>query len=160
MIEYLSMIISHDCVEMDPIKVARVLAWLTPMNKKDVQQFLGFTNFYHRLIWGFSDTAWPLFDLTKKGLAWSWGLAEAEAFQALKDAVTNDLVLILPDESQLYHLEADSLDFALGVVLSQVGPNKKWHPVMFFSKSLNSVQQNYETHDKEMLTIVHALEEW
>jgi hypothetical protein len=50
-IEYLGVIISHNHVKMDPIKVASVAAWPTPENKKDVQQFLGFTNFYRRFIW-------------------------------------------------------------------------------------------------------------
>ena len=31
---------------------------------------------------------------------------------------------------------------------------------MFYSKSLSSVEQNYEIHDKEMLAIIWALEEW
>ena len=54
----------------------------------------------------------------------------------------------------------DSSNFTSGVVLSQEGPNKKWHLVMFYSKSLSPVQHNYEIHNKEMLTIVQALEEW
>jgi len=37
---------------------------------------------------------------------------------------------------------------------------EKWHPVAFYSKSLSPVEQNYEIHDKEMLTIICALEEW
>ena len=60
------MIISHDHIEMDPVKVAGVANWPTPANRKDVQQFLGFTNFYRRFIWDFSDDARPLFNLTKK----------------------------------------------------------------------------------------------
>ena len=36
----------------------------------------------------------------------------------------------------------------------------KWHPVAFYSKSLSSVEQNYKIHDKEMLAIIRALEEW
>jgi len=36
----------------------------------------------------------------------------------------------------------------------------KWHPVAFYSKSLSSVERNYEIHDKKMLAIIHALEEW
>jgi hypothetical protein len=67
MIEYLD--ISHNHVEMDPVKVAGVAAWPMPENKKDVQQFLGFTNFYRRFIWVFLDIAQPLFNLTKKGVA-------------------------------------------------------------------------------------------
>ena len=38
--------------------------------------------------------------------------------------------------------------------------NRKWHSVAFYSKSLSSVEWNYEIHDKEMLAIIHALEEW
>jgi len=36
----------------------------------------------------------------------------------------------------------------------------KWHPVVFYSKSLSSVEQNYKIHDKEMLAIICTLEEW
>ena len=159
-IEYLGVIISHDHVRMDPVKIAGVAAWPAPTNRKDVQQFLGFTNFYRRFIGGFSDVARPLFDLTKKDVRWVWGDAEASAFQTLKDLVTSEPVLILPDPSRPYRLEADSSDFATGAVLSQLGSDEKWHPVAFFSKSLNDVQRNYEIHDKEMLAIIRALEEW
>jgi len=36
----------------------------------------------------------------------------------------------------------------------------KWHPVAFYSKSLSSMKQNYKIYNKEMLAIIHALEEW
>ena len=61
------MIISHNRVKMDPVKVAGVAAWPTPENKKDVQQFLGFTNFYRRFIWGYSRIARPLNELLASG---------------------------------------------------------------------------------------------
>jgi len=32
--------------------------------------------------------------------------------------------------------------------------------VVFYSKSLSSVERNYKIHDKEMLAIIRALEEW
>jgi len=36
----------------------------------------------------------------------------------------------------------------------------KWHPVVFYSKSLSSMERNYEIHNKEMLAIIRVLEEW
>jgi hypothetical protein len=45
-IEYLGVIISHNKVEMDPVKIAEVADWPTPSNKKEVQSFVGFVNFY------------------------------------------------------------------------------------------------------------------
>jgi hypothetical protein len=51
-IEYLSVIISHNKVEMDPVKIAEVADWLMPSNKKEVQSFIGFINFYQHFIPG------------------------------------------------------------------------------------------------------------
>jgi len=44
-VEYLGVIISHNSVSMDPVKIAGVTEW-PATNKKEVQSFLGFTNFY------------------------------------------------------------------------------------------------------------------
>jgi hypothetical protein len=45
-IEYLGIIISHNKVEIDPVKIAGVVDWPMPSNKKEVQSFVGFVNFY------------------------------------------------------------------------------------------------------------------
>jgi hypothetical protein len=58
----------------------------------------------------FSDATRLLFDLTGKRAPWVWTELEATAFQAIKDAVTQEPVLVLPDESKPYRLEADSSD--------------------------------------------------
>jgi hypothetical protein len=69
LIEYHRVIISHNHVEIDLVKVARVAAWPGPENKKDMPQFLSFIHFYWSFIWGFSRITWPLFDLMKKDVA-------------------------------------------------------------------------------------------
>ena len=76
-------------------------------------------------------------------------------------AVTTAPTLASPQDSEPFRIEADSSDFASGAVLSQQLPREeKWHPVAFYSKSLSPVERNYEIHDKEMLAIICALEEW
>jgi len=45
-INYLRVIISHNSVTMDLVKIAGFTEWPTPTNKKEVQSFLRFTNFY------------------------------------------------------------------------------------------------------------------
>jgi hypothetical protein len=53
------------------------------------------------------------------------------------------------------------LDYATGGVLSQQSlDDLKWHPITFYSKSLNAIKCNYGIHDKEMLAVMRALEEW
>jgi len=76
-------------------------------------------------------------------------------------AVTTVPVLVSPQGSEPFHIEANSFDFAFRAVLSQQLPGEeKWHPVAFYSKSLSPVERNYEIHDKEMLAIICVLEEW
>jgi hypothetical protein len=160
-VEYLGVIISHNSVAMDPVKIAGVAEWPEPTNKKEVQSFLGFTNFYRRFIKDFSDHARPLFDLTRNDSKWHWEANEQSAFDGLKRSVTSAPVLISPDPTKPFRIEADSSDFATGAVLSQVSTeDDKWHPVAFLSKSLSPVERNYEIHDKEMLAIIRSLQEW
>jgi len=75
--------------------------------------------------------------------------------------VTTAPVLASPQDSEPFRIEADSSDFASRAILSQWLPREeKWQPVVFYSKSLSPVERNYKIHDKEMLAIICALEEW
>ena len=144
-------------VEMDPVKVSRVLEWLESRNKREVQCFVRFVNFYQWFVKDFSHHTRALFDLTKKDVGWNWGKSEQASFNQLKELITSAPVLVLPNNSLPYHIEADSSNAATGAVLSQQTfseNGRKWHPIAFFSKSLSPVERNYEIHDKEMLAII------
>jgi hypothetical protein len=155
------MIISHRQAVMDSVKIAGVAEWPIPESKKKAQSFLGFTNFYHQFIEGFSHLARPLFDLTQNELKWHCDNLECSAFESMKEQIVSTPILMFLDDSQLFWVEADSSDFATGAVLSQKSPaDDKWHPVAYYSKSLNPVEWNYEIYDKEMLAIIQALEDW
>ena len=149
------MIISHNYIKMDLAKVAGIAEWPVPSTKKEVQSFLGFTNFYWRFIQDFSHHARPLFNLTKNNVKWHWSAEEQSAFNTLKGLITSAPILASPDNTRPFCIEADSLDFATGAVLSQQSPDDgTWHPVTFLSKSLSVVEQNCEIYDKEMLAII------
>ena len=159
-VEYLGLIVSEGKVEMDPVKVAGVAEWPEPRNRREVQAFLGFVNFYRRFIQDFSKIGRPLFDLTKQNVPWTWGGEQRASFEELRKRVVTTPILAFPDDGKPYRVEADSSDFATGAILSQQGEDGKWHPIAFYSKSLSPVERNYEIHDKELLAIVRALEEW
>jgi hypothetical protein len=154
-IEYLGIIISHNKVEIDPVKIAGVADWPTPLNKKEVQSFVGCFNFYRRFVPGFSHHAHALFDLTMKDVRFIWGLPQEDSFMKLKELITLAPVLILPKDDLLFRLEADGSGIATGAALSQQQvEDNVWHPIAFLSKVLNPVERNYEIHDIEMLAII------
>jgi hypothetical protein len=117
-IEYLGIIISHNKVEMDPVKIAGVVDWPMPSNKKKVQSFVSFINFYQCFIPGFSHHAHALFDLTMKHVRFIWGLPQEDSFMKLKELVTSAPVLVLPNDDLPFRLEADGSGIATGAVLT------------------------------------------
>ena len=84
-IEYLGVIVSEGTVEMDLVKVSGVSEWLEPWNKREVQSFVRFINFYQWFIKDFSHHVCALFDLTKKDVRWQWGV-RASLFQLTQGA--------------------------------------------------------------------------
>jgi hypothetical protein len=104
---------------MDPVKIAGVADWPTPSNKKEVQSFVGFINFYRRFIPRFSHHVRALFDLTMKDVRFIWGLPQEESFMKLKELTTSAAVLVLSNDDLPFRLEADGSGITTGVVLSQ-----------------------------------------
>jgi len=70
-IEYLGVVLSQDSIEANPTKIKGVAQWPESQDKREVQQFLGFCNFYYRFISGFAQIAKPLMELMGKK-EWKW----------------------------------------------------------------------------------------
>jgi hypothetical protein len=156
--KYLGMIIGHGKVRMNLVKVTAVEDWPALKNKKEIQQFLGFANYYRHFIKGFSGIAKQLTSLTGKE-QWQWKLEQQVAFEEIKQRICSEPVLTIPVNNAPYKLEVDSSDYTTGGVLSQ-RIDDKWHPVAYMLKALNEIERNYEIYDKEMLAIMTALSEW
>ncbi|KAF8747934.1 hypothetical protein RHS01_11152 [Rhizoctonia solani] len=159
-IDYLGIVISPAGFSMDQKKIEAVTTWPTPKTVKQVQAFLGFVNYLRRFIPNFSLVARPLHNLTKKDSPWSWGNSEETAFKELKALVTRSPVLIHSNPKLPYYLETDASGVAMGAILSQRGPDNRLHPIAYMSKSFSGAEANYDTHNKELLAIIKALEEW
>uniref|UniRef100_A0A8C5R0W1 ribonuclease H n=1 Tax=Leptobrachium leishanense TaxID=445787 RepID=A0A8C5R0W1_9ANUR len=160
-IEFLGYVLSPGHIEMDKAKIKAILDWPTPRDKKMVQQFMGFANFYRRFIRSFSHLTAPITSLTKKDVRFCWTEEAQRAFNKLKESFTQAPILKQPDINLPYSLETDASDIALGAILSQKSGTKNLlHPVAFYSRRLTPAEKNYSIGEKELLAIKSALEEW
>src|SRR5260221_14227538 len=98
--------------------------------------------------------------LTQKSKDWSWGAAEQQAFDMLKSTITSTPMLTFPSKSSPFCLECDASNFTMVAILSQQQEDGLFHLIGFMSKSFSDMEWNYQIHDKEMLVITCALEEW
>ncbi|KAK3575593.1 hypothetical protein QTP86_031138 [Hemibagrus guttatus] len=147
---------------MDIDKVRAVTEWSAPATIQELQQFLGFANFYRRFIRNYSSVAAPLMSLLRgkpKRLAWT---DQARvAFQRLKDSFTMAPILCHPDPDRPFVVEVDASSSGLGAVLSQRhGDPGMVHPCAFYSPKLTTAEVNYDVGNRELLAIKARLEEW
>ena len=157
-IPILRVIVGKGQVKMEQEKIKAVKEWKTLMKIKDVESFLGFTNFYWQFIHNFSHTARPLNELKGKK-EWKWEQEHQEAFEELKAKITSQPVLSLPKREEKFRVETDASGHAIGGVLSQE-QDGKWKPIAFLSRTMQAAERNYKIYDKELLAIVEALTKW
>jgi hypothetical protein len=158
--KYLGFIITPEGIQVDPAKVEAVVSWKAPTMVVGVQSFLGFCNFYRKFIAEYSRIARPLHRLTRNDVPFVWTSQCCESFQKLKAALASAPVLVHYDPKRLTRVETDASDGVVAAVLSQLCDDGEWHPVAYYSATMNSAEHNYDIHDKEMLAIIKAFREW
>jgi len=133
-----------------------------PKENKRNQCFLGFCNFYRRFIEGFSRTARPLSEQTKKECIgkWEWGEKEQEVFNELRTKLTTAPVLVYFNRLIPTKIETEASKYLYSGILSQQCPDGKWRPVAYRSKKMSNAECNYDIHDKALVAIVQAFYEW
>ena len=145
---------------MSKVKVQAIQDWPKPQKVKDIQSFLGFSNFYCHFIFNYSEITIPLTRLTCKDTPWNFSDDCRSAFQRLKDAFTSAPILThyIPDAPLL--VETDASDYAIAGILSIHCPDEELWLVAFFSQTMTAPELNYDTHDKELLAIHESFQAW
>ena len=102
----------------------------------------------------------PLTDMQRKNREWRWGSAQQNAFETLKSRLLQAPVLMHPDPSKAFQLHSDASEVGIGATLSQLDEQGIPHLVACRSRKLKQAERNYPVHEKEMLALVDALEDW
>lgn len=158
-VAFLGYIVTPQGIGADPEKIQAVLDWPPPTTVKELQSFLGTINFNRKFIKGFSEIALPLTTMTKKDKPYIWGKEQQLAFDNLKRASTNTPVLRTFQTGKPIRIETDASDTATGACLLQQFEGN-WHPIAYYSRKLTDTEQNYDIHDKELMAIVLAFQQW
>lgn len=153
-VEYLGHTISPNRFIANPGKIINMKSWPTPTNTASLRGFLGLTGYYRQFIQNYSSIVAPLTKLLKKD-GFKWSQEVEKAFQRLKQAMVQAIVLALPDFSKLFIVKADASGNGLGAILMQEG-----RPIAFYSKAIFERALGRSTYEKELMAIVHSFLKW
>jgi len=156
LVEYLGYILFPSGLTMSDDKVKIIQDWLEPKKVKDIQSFLGFANFYHQFIFNYSDIVISLTCLIQKDISWKFDSSCCDAFNSLKKAFTSAPILTHWISNAQLIVETNASDYAFTTILSIVNEENEVYLVDFHSRTFTAAELNYNTHNKELLTIFEA----
>ncbi|XP_065323701.1 uncharacterized protein LOC135930841 [Gordionus sp. m RMFG-2023] len=115
-IKYLGHIIKGN--EITPIakNIDKIMNMRAPINKTEVQAFLGATNYYHRFVQNYAEIATPLYDLLKRNKKFEWGEAQEKSFERLKIKMVEKPILNCLNENLDIILAVDASNEGIGGV--------------------------------------------
>ncbi|KAE8966187.1 hypothetical protein PR002_g28443 [Phytophthora rubi] len=120
-VEYLGYQLSADGISALPNKVTAILAIAPPRNRREVRRFVGMVNFYSDMLPRRASLLAPLTRLTSPSQPFQWSATEQAAFDAVKDALAQCVLLAFPKNGRPFHVYTDASKLQLGAVITQDG---------------------------------------
>jgi hypothetical protein len=155
-ITFLGHVVSERGAKPDLGKIDVVVPFLEPRMVTDIKSFLGLTGYYRKYVQGYSRLVGPLFDLTRKDVAFVWSRNCQQAFDTLKKALVDAPTLIRPDFSRPFCMDVDWSTRGVGAILSQKeGRFEK--VVAYASKGLTVAQRRIHSMEGECYALIWGI---
>ena len=167
-IDYLGHHVERSIISPNAENVRALLETPQPTTAKDAFRFVKAAEYYRKFIPNFSIIAQPLYKYApvtkeqrspKSQTPITLIEEELNAFNKLKEILTNDLVLRIPDENLPFKIHTDASKIGIGAVLMQTHSNGDL-PVAYLSKKFTTTQMNWPATEQECYAIIYAIEKW
>jgi hypothetical protein len=150
-------IVSKDGIKVDPKCIEAIDTINIPINKKEIQSFLGKIIFLRIFIPNFAEIVKLITNMLRKDNEMKW-IAEAKAsFKRVKKAISEEPVLVSLDYTNEFLILSFASEHTIIVVLLQKNEEGFEQPISFFSKSLRDAELRYDILEKQAYAMVKAL---
>ncbi len=119
-VSYLGHMLTADGIYMSQDRKLAIQNIPSPKSKKELQRFLGITNYFHKFIKGYATLAAPLSAMTGTTKIFEWNAKEEESFQTLKQQISLSDHLYFIDYNLPIVLRVDASQYGVGGVLLNV----------------------------------------
>lgn len=158
-VEYVGHVISAHGITFSDEKRGKVLEFPLPRTQKDLQAFLGLTNYFRDHVPDMTSYEKPLrelMDMTQKNKTLTWHADAEKAFYTARDLVARCPALFFVNENAPIVVMTDASDYGVGAYIYQIIDGKEY-PIVFFSRALHGAELNWATIEKEAFAIFLTL---
>ena len=155
-VNFLGHEIGNNSIKPIPSKIEAIKRIPSPKEKKDVMQFLGSVHFYSKFFEKLHINLKPLYTLLHDNVKFQWTPELEKISQDVKNALTADTELTIPNTKHPFFITVDASLVGLGAVLFQMNDENKTKVISYNSRILNTQKQKLSTLDRALLAIVYA----
>ena len=156
-LEFLGHVISNEGIKPTTERVKSIQDAPRPVNKQELQSFLGLVTYNAKFVPSLSHVLQPLNLLLHKNQKWMWKSAQQSAFDKAKQLLCKPCTLAHYDVKKPIKVYCDASPKGLGACLVHVMPNGFEQPVAYASRSLQPAEQRYAQIEREALGIIFAV---
>ena len=159
-VKYLGHILGNNTVRPHHDNLKSIREFPTPEKKKNIRQFLGKINFYHKYIPNSTKSLEPLHALLRNNTPFKWTEECEISFKNIKEYLCKSPILAIFDPDRSTFIYTDASGLGLGAILKQTQDDGELHPVAYFSKKLTPTQRKKKAIYLECLAIKEAIQYW
>jgi hypothetical protein len=157
--EVLGCLVSMKGIEVNPDKIKALIEMQDPVSVKDVQKLTGRVAALNRFIPRVAERSLPFFQVLRSTKNFQWSETQKQAFQELKDYLSNMTKLCPPEPRSPLLLYVSASNSAVSAILVQEKEEKgkiKQIPVYFTLEALSSSKIFYSELEKIAYAVIMA----
>ena len=150
---FMGHVLGTDGIRPDPAKVKAIVDMPNPVDVSATRRFLGIINYLAKFVPNLTSIVRPIQALISQDVIWTWGKEQDDAMKRVKAIISSEPVLAHFDETKQLVVQCDASQNGLGAALLQEG-----RPLAYASRALTPSEQNYAQIEKELLSVLFAMQ--
>ncbi|GFX54439.1 transposon Tf2-6 polyprotein [Trichonephila clavipes] len=159
--EFLGHIIENNKLFPSPSKTKSVVHYPESKKIKEVQRFLGLTEYFRKFIPAYYVIDKPLSDLLRKDTPFNFDVKQKASFDELKRLLCQKPVLGIYRQNCETEIHTDaSMDGLTAVLLQRSPDDNSLHPIYYMSRKTSETERKYTSYELEVLAIIETLKKF
>ena len=156
--KFLGFVVTSRGIHLNSEKICTIQEMQPPRSLKELRGLQGRLAYIRRFIANLSGRCQPFSKLMKKGVSFVWDDACQQAFEEIKQYLTNPPVLMAPVSGKPFLIYVRAMDHSLGALLAQNNDQGHEQAIYYLSRTMIGAEHRYNPVEKECLALVFAVQ--